>query len=330
MKWINIFSRRFVSVVFSLILLLALTIALMRYVPGDFLRMQQQAMGSSTAGRETFLAYEQEFRSEFLLDEPFYIQLGSWIEKATTFQFGHSYVNRDIKLEDIMLQKFPITFTITASALLFALVVGIPLGILAALKRNSWWDYFLMTFSMGGIAIPHFVMGVGLIVVFSIFTKNFEIYGVYPLSFLGLPPSGWGDFRHLVLPSVALGLAPLASVARFTRSSVLETLEQDWVRTAYSKGLSKFHIIQHHVLRSALIPVITVIGNKFGTILIGSVFVEEIFAIPGLGSMFVQAAQMRDTPMLIASTFVLALCILLVNQIVDLLYSLMDPRIRLE
>jgi peptide/nickel transport system permease protein len=330
MRGLIVFSRRFLSVIFSLVILLGLTITIMQYIPGDFLRMQQQAMGSSTAGRETYLEYEREFRKEFLLDLPLTQQISTWIGRAATFEFGHSYSNRDVKIEDLILQKFPITFAITGTALLFALIVGIPMGIFAALRRNSWLDYSLMTLSMGGIAIPNFVIGVGLIVVFSIFFKNFELWGVYPLSFLGLPPSGWGDFKHIVLPSMALGFAPLASIARFTRSSVIETMDQDWVRTAYAKGCSRSYVVIHHVLRSALIPVITVVGNKFSIILIGTVFVEEIFAIPGIGSLFVQAAQIRDTPMLITTTFVLAMSILVFNQLVDLVYSLLDPRIRLE
>jgi peptide/nickel transport system permease protein len=233
------------------------------------------------------------------------------------FKFGPSFGNPNVAIETLIASKFAITLQIVTIGLLLALLVGVPMGVIAALKKNTVADYSLMGLSLVGQVIPSFVIAVGLIVLFSV------VWGV-------LPTSGWGMCKHLILPALAIGAAPIATVARFIRSSILETLEQDYIRTAYSKGLPEATVVITHALRNSLIPLVTVMGPQFSFMLLGSVLVEQVFRIPGLGSMFVSAAQMRDYPMLVTSTLIFAAAIMFINLGVDMLYAVLDPRIKLE
>jgi peptide/nickel transport system permease protein len=330
MKFLKYFSKRFLSVTFSLAALVSITFFLLDAIPGQFLDMQRANFGDSTTGRESFKNYEKEMLEEFHLDKPITFRISNYFIHAIQFKFGPSYKNRDVAIEKLVVEKLPVTFTVALVGLLLSIIVGIPIGIIAALKKNTPLDYTLMGFSTYGLAIPPYVLAVVLILIFAIFVRRFEFMGSTPLYFMRLPSGGWGDFSQIILPALALGIAPIASVARFIRSSILETLEQDFIQTAYSKGISKTQVVLKHALRPSLIPVITVMGPQFGYMLIGSVFVETIFRLPGIGLLFVQSIAERDVPLIVTSTFILAAAVMIINQIVDLLYSWIDPRIELE
>ena len=314
------FSKRISALFASLVAVIVITFYLMHAAPGNFLEMQQvrEAMASlDSKGREAQKAYEVEFQKRYALDKPIYMQIGIYLKNAATFKFGPSFTNPNVPIEALVKEKFGTTLQIVVIGLVLALLIGIPLGVIAALRKNTLWDYGLMGVSMIGQVIPSFVIAVAFIVLFSVL--------------LGwLPTSGWGQCRHYILPALAIGAAPIATVARFIRSSILETMEQDYIRTAYAKGISESRVIVAHALRNSLIPLVTVMGPQFSFMLLGSVLVEQVFRIPGLGSMFVTAAQQRDYPMLVTSTLIFAAAIMLVNLIVDVLYAVLDPRIKLE
>ncbi len=320
MHALSFFSKRLSAIFASLVAVVAITFYLMHAAPGNFLEMQQvrEAMASlDSKGREAQKQYEVEFQKRYALDKPIYVQIGIYLKNAATFKFGPSFTNPNVPIEALIKEKFGTTLQIVLIGLCLALLIGVPLGVIAALRKNTVWDYGLMGISMIGQVIPSFVIAVAFIVLFSVM--------------LGwLPTSGWGQCRHYILPALAIGAAPIATVARFIRSSILETMEQDYIRTAYAKGISEGRVIVAHALRNSLIPLVTVMGPQFSFMLLGSVLVEQVFRIPGLGSMFVSAAQQRDYPMLVTSTLIFAAAIMLVNLIVDVLYAVLDPRIKLE
>lgn len=320
MNLVKFLSKRFLSIAIALVAVVGITFYLMHWAPGNFMEMEQvreakAAMDSK--GRKAQKQYELEFKKRYALDQPIHVQIGIFLKNAVKFKFGPSFGNPNVPIEALIAEKFGVTLQIVVIGLALALLVGIPIGVIAALRKNTPWDYSLMGLSMVGQVIPSFVMAVALIVLFSV------VWGI-------LPTSGWGQCRHLILPSLAIGIAPIATVARFIRSSILETLEQDFIRTAYSKGIPEAQVIVSHALRNSLIPLVTVMGPQFSFMLLGSVLVEQVFRIPGLGSMFVSAAQQRDYPMLVTSTLIFAAAIMLVNLVVDMLYAVLDPRIKLE
>jgi peptide/nickel transport system permease protein len=320
MQILVFFSKRITAILASLIAVVAITFYLMHSAPGNFLEMQQvrEAMAAlDSKGKEAQKQYEVEFQKRYALDKPIYVQIGIFLKNAVQFKFGPSFSNPNVPIEALVTEKFGTTLQIVLIGLILALLLGIPLGIIAALRKNTVWDYGLMSLSMVGQVIPSFVIAVGLIVVFSV------LLGV-------LPTSGWGLCRHYILPGLAIGAAPIATVARYIRSAILETMEQDYIRTAYSKGLPEAQVILSHALRNSLIPLVTVMGPQFSFMLLGSVLVEQVFRIPGLGSMFVSAAQLRDYPMLVTSTLIFAAAIMIVNLAVDVIYAVLDPRIKLE
>jgi peptide/nickel transport system permease protein len=320
MNVVRFFAKRLASIAVSVVAVVAITFYLMHAAPGTFMEMQQvrEAMAMvDSKGRAAQRQYELDFQRRYALDKPVHVQIGIFLKNAMTFDFGPSFNNPNIPIERLMPGKFWITLQIVLIGLILALLAGIPMGIVAALRKNTAWDYSLMGFSMLGQVIPSFVIAVGLIVVFAVM--------------LGwVPTSGWGACAHYILPSLALGAAPVATVARFIRSSILETLEQDYIRTAYAKGLRETQVVLTHALRNSLIPLVTVMGPQFSFMLLGSVLVEQIFRIPGLGSLFVTAAQQRDYPLLVTATLIFAIAIMLVNLAVDVIYALLDPRIKLE
>jgi peptide/nickel transport system permease protein len=320
MNLVGFLCKRMAALAVSITAVVAITFYLMHAAPGNFLEMQQvrEAMAAlDSKGKEAQKQYEIEFQKRYALDRPIHVQIGIFLKNAVSFKFGPSFINPNVPIEALIGEKFAVTLQVVLIGLFLALWLGVPLGIIAALRKNTVWDYGLMGISMAGQVIPSFVIAVGLIVVFSVL--------------LGwLPTSGWGQCRHYLLPSLALGAAPIATVARFIRSSILETLEQDYIRTAHSKGLPEAQVIVSHALRNSLIPLVTVMGPQFSFMLLGSVLVEQVFRIPGLGSLFVQAAQLRDYPMLVTSTLIFAASIMLANLAVDILYAVLDPRIKLE
>lgn len=247
------------------------------------------------------------------LDKPLPIQYVIFLTNAVHGDLGTSYYFQAPALS-IVLERLPATLILTLSSLAISLVIAFPLGVLSAVRRNGVIDFFSRVFALIGISLPNFWLGIMLILVFSVR--------------LGwLPPSGSGGIRHLILPAVTLGLILTGITTRLIRSSVLEVINHDYVRTARAKGLTYSHVLIKHVVRNALLPVVTYIGLQFGTLLGGAVIIEQVFAWPGVGQLSLGAVNQGDFPVVQAGVLVLAGLIILVNLLVDLSYGFIDPRI---
>jgi oligopeptide transport system permease protein len=228
---------------------------------------------------------------------------------------SYKYVNRTVN--DILADALPVSIQLGALALAIAVIVGIPLGTLAAVRRGTTVDFAAIALSTVGISVPSFLIGALLIYIFGIWLKV-------------LPVALWESMHHMILPALTLSFLPTAYVARLTRASVLEVLQKDWVRTARSKGLSSFHTVVKHVLRNSLIPVVTILGPLTAILITGSFTVEYIYAIPGMGRFFITAVINRDYDLIMATSLVFALILIISNTIVDIAYTYLDPRIKVK
>lgn len=256
-----------------------------------------------------------ELREEMGLDDPFLVQFGNYVYNLVVKQdIGKSYITKRPVIEEI-LNVFPATLRLSASAVLLALVVGIPFGIISAIKQYSIFDSITMIFALIGISMPVFWLGLLLILFFSVY--------------LGwLPASGYTTFSAMILPAIALGAQSVAIITRMTRSSMLEVIRMDYIRTARAKGQSEKKVVLKHALGNALIPIITIAGLQFGRLLGGAVLTESIFSIPGIGRLMVDSIKMRDFPIVQGGVLFVAVSFSLVNLLVDLLYAYVDPRIK--
>lgn len=303
--------RRILLVIPILLGVATIVFALMFIVPGDPARM---LMGQH--GDERTLA---NLRHEMGLDRPVYVQYARFIGKLAHGDLGMSYRQKRPVVE-IIRDRFPATLKLAVASMVVAIIVGISAGILAAVRRNTVWDWMVMIFSLTGISMPVFWLGMMLALVFA--------------SGLGwLPVGGYGrsgDWRHLLLPAVSLAAVSVGYIARMMRSSMLEVIGKDYIRTARAKGLSGRAVILRHALRNAFIPVITVIGVNFASLLGGAVATETVFAWPGLGRAVVDAIRVRDLPVVEGCVIFLAVVFVVVNLLVDLSYAWLDPRIRLD
>ena len=258
----------------------------------------------------------QKFREAMGFNDPFIVQYGRFLGGALRGDFGQS-VRHGEPAFPLVLERLPATFQLSGAALLVALVLAIPAGVLSAVRRNTVPDYVATVLALLGQSMPTFWLGIMLILVFSV-------------QFNWLPSSGRGGLEHLVLPAVTLGLFTTARITRLTRSGMLEVLNQDYIRTARAKGVSGQPVVWKHAFKNAAIPIVTIVGIELGTLLGGSVITETIFAWPGVGRLSVQAINNRDYPVVQAAVFLLASTFVLVNLVVDLLYTYLDPRIRLR
>jgi ABC-type dipeptide/oligopeptide/nickel transport system permease component len=258
----------------------------------------------------------ERVRRDMGLDQPLYVQYLSYMGNVLRGDLGESLFNDQPVLEQI-LAALPYTLSLALSALVISSVLGVSLGIVSALKHNTWIDTAAMGLALIGVSMPVFWLGLILIQVFSVHLKWF-------------PPLGQGSLDRLVLPALALGLLSSATLARLVRSSMLDVLNDDYIRTARAKGLRKHTIVIRHALRNALIPAVTVMGLQFGGLLSGAVITETIFARIGLGRMYVESILNKDITMIQGLTLVLAIMIMLINIVVDLSYAALDPRIRYE
>ncbi len=265
-----------------------------------------------------------QVREEFGLDQPLHTQYYLFISKAIRGNLGRSFQTREDVLE-MVASRLPATLQLTLASMAISLVVALPLGVVSAVRQNSWVDNASMVFAAFGISIPRFWFGLILILVFSL------QLGLLPTTGIGHIESGlWDVIRHLILPAVSLGLSMLALVTRMTRSSMLEVIRQDYIRTAWAKGLTSRVVIYKHALKNSLIPVVTVVGMQFGGLLGGAVVTETIFSWPGVGRLAVNSILKRDFPMVQGTTLVLCLTFVLVNLATDVLYTFLDPRIRYD
>ena len=254
-------------------------------------------------------------KKELGLDLPVGQQYVNFLKNALQGSFGTSLVYRGQTVGAIIARGLPRSAGIAALAILLTTIVGIPMGVIAALYRDTWLDRLAMFMVLIGISVPHFVLA-------------FVAMYVVGFQLKWLPIAGWGTPAHAVLPIIILGIRPAAFITRLTRSSMLEVLLQDYVRTARAKGLAERKILAKHALRNAVIPVVTALGTTFGRLITGSFFIESIFAVPGIGRMSVNAIYMRDYPAIQAITVLIATVFVLMNLVVDICYSAIDPRIR--
>ncbi|HJA70362.1 MAG TPA: ABC transporter permease [Candidatus Lachnoclostridium stercoravium] len=301
--------KRLLYLILVLIGVSFLVCLLLYMTPGDPVRMM---LGESSTPEA-----QAELRAELGLDDPFLVQYGRYMANIVFHQdLGTSYSTGRPVLESI-LEVFPNTVTLATASIVIAIVLGTFLGIISAVKQNSLLDNAVMVLALIGTSAPIFWIGILMILLFSV-QLNW------------LPPSGFGSFKQLIMPAVALGMQSTAVVARMTRSSMLEVIRQDYVKTARAKGQKEFVVIMRHVFRNALIPVITVVGLQFGTLLGGAMLTEIVFSIPGVGRLMIEAIKQRDFPIVQGSVLFVAACFSLVNLAVDLLYAVVDPKVSKE
>ena len=301
--------KRLVYLVLVLVGVSFLVFLLLYITPGDPVRMM---LGESATPEA-----QAELRLELGLDDPFLVQYGRYIKNIVVHQdLGTSYSTRRPVLDEIM-TVFPNTVKLATAAIIIAVILGTFLGIVSAVKQNSLLDNAVMVLALIGTSAPIFWIGILMIILFSV-------------NLGWLPPSGFGSFKQLIMPALALGMQSTAVVARMTRSSMLEVIRQDFVKTARAKGQKESVVIMKHVFRNALIPVITVVGLQFGTLLGGAMLTEVVFSIPGVGRLMIEAIKQRDFPIVQGSVLFVAACFSLVNLAVDLLYAVVDPKVSKE
>jgi dipeptide transport system permease protein len=308
---------------------------LIRLVPGDPIETMAGERGIDAVRHETL-------RKEFGFDRPVLVQYGIYITRLLHGDLGKSIVTRESVISEFA-ALFPATIELALCAILFALIIGLPAGILAAVRRNSIFDHGVMGISLTGYSMPIFWWGLLLILLFSVQLGWTPVSGRISVRYFIEPVTGFllidsllsddkGAFgsalSHLVLPTIVLGTVPLAVIARMTRSAMLEVLGEDYIRTARAKGLSPLRVIAVHALRNALIPVVTVIGLQVGVLFTGAILTETIFSWPGVGKWLIEAINRRDYPVLQGGTLLIGAVVMTVNLIVDLTYGLINPRIR--
>ncbi len=285
-----------------------------RWVPGD--------PAIAIAGELATPEFVAQVRQEMGLDQPVLVQYGRYLLRAAQGDMGRS-VKSSLPVAQEITTRLPKTLTLAATSLLLSALIGIPIGIFSATRRNTWFDGGSMTLALLGVSMPIFWLGLMLMILFAVLIpKWFGLSG--PL----LPPTGTGTWQHLVMPSIALAANSMAIQARMTRACMLEVLRQDYIRTARAKGQVERLVIYRHALRNALLPIVTIVGLQFGTLMGGAVLTETVFAWPGIGRLLVDAIGFRDYPVIQAAVLVIALGFVLTNLVVDILYAYLDPRIR--
>lgn len=298
--------KRVAEAFVTLFVIATLTFILLRLMPG----------GPFDAEKVLPPEIKANIEKKYGLDQSAAVQYFNYLGGVATLEFGESYKYIGRSVGDIISESFPASFVLGMYSFFLAFVIGIPLGLFAASKHNTWWDSITMGIAISGVALPNFLVGSVFIIIFSYYLKI-------------LPPAMWDSPLHYILPVVTLGIRPAAFIARLTRSSVLDVIGSDYIRTAKSKGLSQFAVLYKHVLKNSLIPVLTYSGPLLAGILSGSFVIEVLFAVPGIGKHLVQSVTNRDYPLILGLTLLYSVFLVLSNLIVDLLYSFFDPRIRL-
>jgi dipeptide transport system permease protein len=308
---------------------------LIRLVPGDPIETMAGERGIDPVRHEAL-------RKEYGLDRPVLVQYGIYVGRVLHGDLGKSMITQEPVLTEFA-SLFPATIELAVSAILFALLLGIPAGMIAAVRRNSFFDHGVMGASLTGYSMPIFWWGLLLILLFSVQLGWTPVSGRIDVRYFIEPVTGFltidsllagdkGAFRstlsHLVLPMIVLGTVPLAIIARMTRSSMLEVLGEDYIRTARAKGLSGLRVIGLHAFRNALIPVVTVIGLQIGVLFTGAILTETIFSWPGVGKWMIEAINRRDYPVLQGGLLLLGTVVMAVNLLVDVMYGVINPRIR--
>ncbi|MGR3176529.1 MAG: ABC transporter permease [Candidatus Anammoxibacter sp.] len=298
-------THRFIWLIIILVIIATISFFIMRFTPG----------GPFDRERALPVAIEKNLKAKYNLDKPLIKQYFIYMKNLCKGDLGPSFKYRNRSVNEIIGSSFIVSLLIGSLALIIAFDVGVTLGMIAAVKQNSKYDYITMFISMIGISIPNFFLGILLIMLFS-------------FHFKWLPPAGWGGMKHIILPVLTLAAPFTAYIARLMRSSMLEVLNQNYIRTARAKGLPDSIVITKHAFKNAILPVISYLGPAAASILTGSVVIEKIFAIPGLGSHFVNGALNRDYTLVMGTILLYSALLVVFNIIVDVTYLYLDPRIK--
>jgi oligopeptide transport system permease protein len=299
-------TKRLMYMTISLLLIITATFFLMRIAPGNPFTSEEKLPPE----------IERNLNEHYGLNEPWYVQYGEYLKRIVQWDFGPSFKYKGQTVNDLINDGFPVSFMLGIEAIFIAVSIGILLGVIAALKHNKWQDYAAMVFAVLGISVPSFIMATVLQYFLAI------KLGLFPVA-------RWETFMHTVLPALALASQPMAFIARLTRSSMLEVLSNDYIKTAKAKGLSQGAITIKHTIRNALLPVVSYMGPLSANIITGSFVIEKIFGIPGLGSHFVTSIGNRDYTVIMGVTVFYSIILLISILLVDIAYGLIDPRIKL-
>lgn len=304
---LKLIFRRILEAIPTLFILITVSFFMMRLAPGS-------PFSSEKAYPPEVMA---NIEARYNLDKPLMTQYVIYLENLAQGDFGPSFKYKDYTVNELVAKAFPVSLKLGISAFILALVCGVSAGVIAALKQNKWLDYLIMTFAMTGVVVPSFVVAPLLVLIFSI-----------GLSWL--PSGGWhgGALQYMIMPMFALSLSYIASIARITRSSMIEVMHSNFIRTAKAKGLPMKQIVLKHALRPAMLPVISYMGPAFVGIITGSMVIESIFSIPGIGQLFVNGALNRDYSLVLSLTILVGTLTIVFNAIVDILYAVIDPKIR--
>lgn len=309
--------RRLLLMIPTLLGVTLVVFLLVRSIPGDVTDLFLGDYGAQSPEQKLAL------KKEFGLDDNIPVQYVKWLGRTVRFDFGDSLLSsRSVNTE--LSAKLPITFELGILAIFFSLIIAIPIGVLSAIRQDTAVDYAGRSFAIGLLAIPGFWLGTILITM----AGRYFIWGVPPTQYVSFVDNPIGNLKLMAVPAFILGAGLSGGVMRFTRSSMLEVLRQDYIRTAWSKGLRERSIVTRHALRNALIPVITVIGLQLPILVGGSVIIEQVYSIPGIGRYYIQAVTQHDYPVIQAINILVAFVVVFTNLGVDVLYSVLDPRIR--
>lgn len=299
--------RRLLAMIPTLWAIATLTFFMMRLAPG----------GPFNAEREIPEAAKLELEKKYGLDKPLLHQYGTFLLGAATLDFGPSYKYPTREVRDIIMESFPVSLELGAWALLLAVILGVPLGMIAAVKQNTGTDYAAMGIALAGISTPNFVLGPILVLIFAL---NWHL----------LPPALWDGPATRILPTVTLSIAYVGYIARLTRAGMLEVMRQDFIRTARAKGVSEVKVVARHAFQLGMLPVVSFLGPAASRVVMGSIVIESIFAVPGLGRHLVNGAFNRDYTLVLGLVLFYAVFLMLVNLLVDLAYGWLDPRVELQ
>ncbi len=308
--------RKLAALVLTLVLVSVVSFTLIRFVPGDPIDVMYGVEGTDPATRAAMVG-------KLGLDQPVWVQYGRWVARALVADFGFSY-RSSVSVARLMGERLPPTLALVSAALVLSVAIGIPLGAVAAARRDSPTDLGVMAVALVSLSVPPFALGIALILIFAL--------QLHILPTMGYPRTDGGplDFvRYLALPAVTLAAANMGLVVRLTRSAMLEVLGLDFIRTAHAKGLAEQAVVYRHALRNALLPVVTLVGLQLSYLIGGTVIVEAVFAWPGVGGLIVEAILGRDYPVVQATVLLVAVIVVLVSLAVDMTYSMLDPRVRL-
>ncbi|MBM3533895.1 MAG: ABC transporter permease [Alphaproteobacteria bacterium] len=299
-----------------LLIVTLISFCIMQLVPGD--------PAVVMAGPQATAKEIEQVRVQLGLDKPFLTQLGTWL-----YGLSHGDLGRSILLgrgvSQAIAERLPITLTLAFLSFMLTVAIGIPAGIIAALRQNTWIDQTVMTVALIGVSLPNFWLGLMLIIFFSVVLDLLPAGG-----YVAFSQGFWPWFKSLLLPSLSLGLLQMGLLARITRSTMLEVLRQDYIRTARAKGLPMFKVVAKHAFKNALIPVVTIIGIIFSLLLTGSVVIETVYSLPGLGRLLATSIFSRDYPVIQGGLLLTAAMFVGINLLVDVLYAFLDPRVRYD